>query len=390
MKTHSAFLSATMVLCTQAVAQSGQANPFQDSTPAAYAALMRRVAQRDDARQLDSIIESDAKAVRLATGMKFTEGPLWITSPPTDTTALGSLIFSDIPSDAVMNWSSSDLPEGAKPDLPQLSESEASVYLQPSGYANGLALWIDMPRRGTPEFDAAMQSGGKPPTRYLILAQHTGKIARMSFTDKAAPLVILAEKYDGKSLNSPNDLCMKSDGSIYFTDPPYGLRGLGPKGRAKELDFCGIYRITFTDNKPDAPVLTLLDKSMPTPNGIAFSPDEKTLYVSDTSKGELRAFAVKPDGTLEAGKLLADVKRENEEGPPKSAGADGVKVDTQGNIYVAAAGGVWVFNSSGTKLGIIPIPEGPSNLCFGGPNRTTLFVTARSSVYAVPVKIPGR
>ena len=173
-------------------------------------------------------------------------------------------------------------------------------------------------------------------------------------------------------MNSPNDVVVKSDGSIYFTDPPYGV-----KEEQRELDFQGVYRIA-----PDG-TLTLLVNDFDRPNGLALSPDEKILYIADTNRRHVRAFDVQSDGALKNGRVFAELKSD------KGGGPDGMKVDTKGNLYVTGPGGTWVFDSTGTHLGTIVTPEEPANCAFGGKDNKTLFITARTSVYRVKVKISG-
>lgn len=316
---------------------------------------------------LGAIIETDARVVRIVSGRRFTEGPLWAAG---QNLGAEGLLFTDIPADTVYLW---------KPGSGSaLVESEAEIYEQPSGKANGLAL-----TRVRSRVPAQVSQPGYRPG--LILAQHDGRLSIKGRLDRPAPF---AEKFEGKALNSPNDIAVHSGGSIYFTDPPYGVGK-----RTRELDFSGVYRLGKDGT------LTLLVRDLPTPNGLAFSPDERVLYLADSSRGELYAFDVNADGSLGERRLFALLTRPRESGgpgssdaqpKPRSASPDGVKVDDRGNVYCAAFGGVWVFSADGTKLGVIETPEQPSNLCFGfsgEPARPTLFITARSSVYAVPVRI---
>jgi gluconolactonase len=166
---------------------------------------------------------------------------------------------------------------------------------------------------------------------------------------------------------------VKSEGSIYFTDPPYGI-----KPEQEELGFYGVYRLT-SDGK-----LTLLVKDFVRPNGIAFSPDEKKLYVNDSEKGHIRVFDVKSDGTLENGQLFAELKDPSKQGVP-----DGMKVDQQGNVYSTGAGGIWVFSPSGNLLGRIEVPEVAANIGWGDDDYKTLYITASNSLYRIRLKIPG-
>ena len=193
----------------------------------------------------------------------------------------------------------------------------------------------------------------------------------------------LADKYEGKRLNSPNDLVYKSNGDLYFTDPPYGLMPEGSDATpGRELDFQGVYRLA-KDGK-----LTLLTKEMSRPNGLAFAPDEKTLYVanSDPQKAVWMAFPVKSDGTLGAGKVFCELLQAKEGG---NAGGDGLTVDSKGNVYITSALGLQVFDPTGKHLGTIKFPEQPSNVTFGGKDMKTLYVTARTSVYTCPMEVAG-
>jgi len=276
---------------------------------------------------LQSILADDAQVEKVAGEFKFTEGPLWHPD--------GFLLFSDIPANTIYKWS---------------ANNQVEVFRQPSGNANGNTF----DRQGR-----------------LITAEHSNR--RVSRTEKDGSVVTLASEYEGKRLNSPNDLVVKSDGSIYFTDPPYGI-----KSEQQELDFFGVYRLD-TDG-----TLTLLVSDFVRPNGIAFSPDETQLYINDSEAGHVRVFDVQPDGTLANGRIFAEQKDENMPGVP-----DGMKVDVEGNVYSTGPGGVWVFSPSGNLLGIIKVPEVPANLAWGDRDYKTLYLTARNSLYRVPLKIAG-
>lgn len=273
---------------------------------------------------IPEIVESVAPK-RIAADLQFTEGPVWHPD--------GYLLFSDIPANIIYKWVPAD---------------KLEKFHSPSGNSNGLTL----DRQGR-----------------LIACEHGNR--RVSRTEPDGTIVTLADKYQGKRLNSPNDVVVKSDGSIYFTDPPYGVQ---PDQR--ELDFQGVYRIA-----PDG-TLTLLADDFDKPNGLAFSPDEKVLYVADTDRKHIRAFDVKPDGTLANSRVFADLSDEKTHGP------DGMKVDVNGNLYVTS-GVVWVFDSKGKHLGNIITPEAPANCAFGDADNKTLFITARTSVYRVRLKVPG-
>jgi sugar lactone lactonase YvrE len=274
-------------------------------------------------------IVGDAKVEKVAGGFQFTEGPVWM--------AEGYLIFSDIPADTIYKWSP--------------GQAQAEVFRRPSGHSNGLTL----DRQGR-----------------LLACEHDRRVSR---TGPDGTVLTLAERYQGKRLNSPNDIVVKSDGGIYFTDPPYGLPG---QSEGKELDFHGVYRI-----EPDGSLI-LLDASFERPNGLAFSPDERVLYVDDTSKGHIRAFDVKSDGTLSNGRVFAELER------PGAAGApDGMKVDVHGNVFCTGPGGIWVVAPSGEILGTIEVPEVPANLAWGDSDLKTLYITAQTGLYRIRLRTGG-
>ncbi len=276
------------------------------------------------------IIDPDAQVEKVTGGYQFVEGPIW--------TADGFLLFSDIPADTIYKWT-----PGA---------SEADVYRMPSGHSNGLT------------FDAEGR---------LIACEHGNR--RVSRAERDGTIVTLTDRYEGKRLNSPNDVVVASDGSIYFTDPPYGLPD---QKEGKELDFNGVYRLALDGT------LTLLDESFVRPNGLAFSPDEKTLYVNDSQEGHIRAFDVQPDGALANGRVFAELEEPEKEGVP-----DGMKVDVQGNVFCTGPGGIWIFSPDGELLGKIDTPEAPANLAWGDADMKTLYITARTGLYRVRVKTGG-
>ena len=276
---------------------------------------------------LGQILTVNAQVEKVAGGFEFTEGPLWHPD--------GFLIFSDIPANTIYKWQ---------------PEQKAEIFRQPSGNANGNTL--DLLER-------------------LITAEHGNR--RISLTEQDGQLVTLVSHYQDKRLNSPNDLVVKSDGSIYFTDPPYGI-----KSEQEELGFYGVYRLA-----PDGR-LTLLVNDFVRPNGIVFSPDETKLYVNDSERGHIKVFDVKPDGMLEKGQLFAELKPSNKKGA-----ADGMKVDIKGNVYSTGPGGVWIFSATGELLGIIETPEVPANLAWGDSDYKTLYITATTSLYRIRLQIPG-
>lgn len=262
----------------------------------------------------------------LASGFQFTEGPVWHPS--------GYLLFSDIPASIIYRW------EEGQPVRP---------WRTPSGNSNGLTY----DRQGR-----------------LIACEHGNR--RVSRLEPDGQVTVLASHYQGKRLNSPNDVVVRSDGSVYFTDPPYGI-----KPEEKELPFNGVYRISPQGD------LELLVDDFDRCNGLAFSPDERTLYIDDTVRRHIRAFDVAPDGRLSRGRIFAEMVSDKEGGP------DGMKVDVEGNIYCTGPGGLWVYRPNGELVGVIYPPQRPANVAFGGPDRRTLFITARTSLYALRTKIPG-
>jgi gluconolactonase len=183
----------------------------------------------------------------------------------------------------------------------------------------------------------------------------------------------LADRYKGTRLNSPNDVIVKSDGAIYFTDPSYGI-----KPEEQEQPTEGVYRLS-----PDHKQLALLAGDFERPNGLAFSPDEKQLYIDDSRRRHIRVFDVQDDGFISNGRILHDMDVDTPGAP------DGMKVDTKGNIYCTGAGGVWVFSPQGRHLGTIVTPEKPSNCAWGDADWCSLYITAQSSVYRIRLSVPG-
>jgi len=279
--------------------------------------------------KLASIVPRDSRLERLATGFQFTEGPVWNVSE-------GSLLFSDIPANRICKWS---------PD------KGVTVFRDLSGNSNGLT--YDKEGR-------------------LVACEHSNR--RVSRTEKDGSCTVLADRFRGKRLNSPNDVVVKSDGTIYFTDPPYGI-----KPEEQELQFQGVFRF-----KPETEKLTLLVDDFNKPNGLAFSPDDKVLYIADSSElRHVRAFDVNRNGTLSNGRLFAEIRSDLPGSP------DGMKVDVEGHLYVSAAGGVWVFSDEGEHLGVIKTPEIPANCAFGDRQWKSLYITARTSLYRIRLNAPG-
>ncbi len=315
---------------------------------------------------LDLLVPAHPVVEKVATGPGFswTEGPVWIPA--------GYLLFAEIPSNSIRKWS----PAGG-----------VSIFLQPSGYKGSAPLPGPEPGRNSEPGSNGMtlDSHGR-----LTVAGHAQRdVWRLEQVDPKAQVTILADTYQGKQLNSPNDLVYKSDGALYFTDPPYGLPKLD-KDPGKQLEINGVYRIPgAVSQKPGAPParaqLQLLVKDLPRPNGIAFSPDEKYLYVNNSEPQKLwMRYTVQPDGTLSDAKLLFDASSDPRPGAP-----DGMKVDQKGNIYSAGPGGVWIFSPDGKHLGTLDIPERVGNVAWGGADHKTLYVAASSSIYRISLLVPG-
>ncbi|MGH7497170.1 MAG: SMP-30/gluconolactonase/LRE family protein [bacterium] len=306
------------------------------------------VIHRVDPR-LNQLIPSHAKLEKLAEGFEWTEGPLWIPNE-------NSLLFTDIPKNTIYKWKAG---EGL------------SVYLRPAGYVGEDPPGIELGSNGL-----ILSPNGQ-----LVMCDHGNRcisqLNAQNFTKK-----ILADKYEGKRLNSPNDGIFKSNGDFYFTDPPYGLAGQN-KDSKKELGFNGVYRLS-KDGK-----LTLLTMEFTFPNGIAFSPDEKTLYVaqSDPEKAIWKAFEVRDDGTIANGKVLFDATPWVKQG--KKGLPDGLKVDRAGFLYATGPGGVIVFSPEGKHLGTIETGEATSNCAFGDDG-SMLYITADMYLCRIALNTIGK
>ncbi len=229
------------------------------------------------------------------------------------------------------------------------------------------------------------------PRGRLTVAGHAKRdVWRLESPDPRGQVTVLADSYEGKRLNSPNDLVYKSDGSLYFTDPPYGLRTQKDNDPDKELGVNGVYRLANAlDQEPgEMPArgrLQLLIRGLPRPNGLAFSPDEKYLYVDNTEPQKLwMRYRVKDDGTVTDGEVFFDATSDSRPGLP-----DGMKVDEEGNVYGTGPGGIWIFSPEGRPLGTILTPEKASNLAWGDVDRKTLYITASTSLYRVTLGVAG-
>lgn len=300
---------------------------------------------RQDPR-LDQLIAADAKLEVIASGFEWSEGPVWIKEG-------NYLLFSDIPRNSIMRWKEGE---------------PLTVYMKPSGYT-GVADYGREPGSNGLTLDAANR---------LTLCEHGDR--RVSQLAPDGGKRTLADNYQGKRLNSPNDLVYKSNGDLYFTDPPYGLPKNFDDAR-RELDFCGVYRVAKDGQ------ITLLASDMTRPNGLAFSPDEKTLYVaqSDPKQAIWKAFPVNADGTLGQGRVFHDVTPQVGKLPGLP---DGLKVDSAGNIFATGPGGVLIFAPDGTLLGRIETGEATAN-CAWGDDGSTLYITADMYVCRIKTKTKG-
>lgn len=307
--------------------------------------------------KLDELVPKDAKIEKVAEGQVWTEGPVWVKDGK-------FLLYSDIPRNAIYKWE-----EGKKP----------TVFLKPSGYTG---------KKKRENEDGSDEPGTNgleisPDGQWLVMCEHGDRrVSKISLKDPKKRIV-LASHYKDDRLNSPNDAVFHSSGDIYFTDPPYGL----PKrweDPARELDFCGVYRIGKDGGK-----LTLLTKDMSRPNGIAFSADEKTLIVanSDPLKAVWMAFPVKKDGTLEKGKVFYDATKEVGKSDRKGL-PDGMCIDAKGNLFATGPGGVYVFNPKGTLLGIINTGERTSNCTFGDDG-SVLYMTTDHYITRIKLNTKG-
>jgi gluconolactonase len=293
---------------------------------------------------IDRIVPTNPKLWKLAEGFKFTEGPVWVPGGE-------YLLFSDPNSNTIYRW----------------KDGELSAYRTPSGYEGA-----DIAEYGQPGSNGlTLDMQGR-----LTIDEHGNH--RVSRLEADGNVTVLADSYQGKRLNSPNDLVYKSDGAVYFTDPPFGLPQFFDDPR-KALPYSGVFR--WKDGE-----LTLLTTELTGPNGIAFSPDERYLYVGnwDDKRKVVMRYPVRADGTLAAGEVFHDFTPE-----PGEDAIDGIKVDVEGNLYVSAPGGLWILSPEGKALGVVKAPRHPHNLTWGDADGKTLYLTAQDRVYRMRLKIPG-
>lgn len=282
---------------------------------------------RDEA-QFKQLFPDGAKVEKLADGFGFTEGPTWVRAEG------GYLVFSDIPNNRLIKWTKSN---------------GISTFRQPSQNANG----------------NTTDRAGR-----LLTAEHSGR--RISVMEKDGSVKTLVDRCKDKKFSSPNDVVVKSDGTVWFTDPPYGL----PKAETKEQDGNYVYRFD-----PSSQSVRAVATDFDMPNGLCFSPDETKLYIADSGKPHhIRVFNVGKDGSLSDGKVFAVIDK---------GGPDGIRCDTQGRIWSSSGAGADIFAADGSLIAKVNLPKAGANLCFGGENGKTLFVTARDGLYAVETKVNG-
>jgi gluconolactonase len=298
---------------------------------------------------LDKLISPNARVEKVAGGFQFVEGPVW-------NRAGGYLLFSDIPGNVIMKWSAS---------------GGATVFrdhIYPDSYPAGMQVGTN---------GLTLDKQGR-----IIACEHGNR--RVSRIAKDGKLTVLADHYERKRLNSPNDVVVKSNGDIYFTDPPFGLLRPGETlaqaahNPRREMTFNGVFRIT-PDRKIEAVV-----KDLDLPNGLAFSPDEKKLYVANSADNKWYAFDVNPDGTVSNKRVFFDAAKQTGEGLP-----DGMKVDSAGNLWGTGPGGILVISPQAKLLGVIAFPEVPANCAWGDADGKTLYVTARTALYRIQTNITG-
>jgi gluconolactonase len=275
--------------------------------------------------EFGKVISSGAKLEKLASDMGFVEGPTWDPA--------GFLIFSDIPNNELKKWT---------------KEGGVTTFRKPSNNANGNTINL----RGL-----------------LVTAEHSGR--RISITRADGQVETLADQYNGKKFNSPNDVVVKRDATIWFTDPDYGL-GNNPK----EQEGNYVFRLV-----PRAKDIRPVAKDFDKPNGLCFSPDESKLYIADSGAPKhIRVFEVRPDGSLANGRVFCKIDK---------GGPDGIRCDADGRIWSSAGDGIHIFGQDGALIGKILVPETPANLCFGGPDGKTVYITARKSLYSIPTLVTG-
>lgn len=279
-------------------------------------------------------VPAGAKVEKLAGDMGFLEGPQWVPAGG------GYLVFSDIPNNELKKWTSS---------------GGVTTFRKPSNNSNGNTL----------------DGQGR-----LVTAEHSGR--RVSLTENGGAVRTVVDAFEGRRLNSPNDVVVKSDGTFWFTDPDYGLKNKPGSQEKDDKQQAGNYVYRFD---PRSKKIAAFVKDFDKPNGLCFSPDEKKLYVADSGQPKhIRVFDVKADGTVAGGQLFCKIDK---------GGPDGIRCDAEGRVWSSAGDGVHIFAPDGSLIGKILVPESPANLCFGGKDLKTLFITARKSLYKIDVSAKG-
>jgi gluconolactonase len=294
----------------------------------------------EDDNGISALLTSEE--MKLCTGFGFTEGPVWVAAD-------NALLFSDIPGNRMHRW--------------RPGQTAAEVYREPSGWSNGLTL----DARGNV---LACEHGGRRVSRGPYADPHTHNA--------------LVDSYEGVRLNSPNDLVVHSSGAVFFTDPTYGqdsgrIPRFGAEGQKPDMEVRGVYRVD-----PDGSVHRAVETGFEQPNGLAFSPDESVLYIGDSQAKVIWRYAVGPDRWLGDRTLFVDQRQDSRRGAP-----DGMKVDTDGRLWTTGAGGISVHTAEGEYLGVFEMDEHAANLAFGGPNFSTLYMTAGTSVYSIETAVRG-
>ncbi|MBI3850197.1 MAG: SMP-30/gluconolactonase/LRE family protein [Verrucomicrobia bacterium] len=284
-------------------------------------------------QRFTSVVGAEVRFEKIATGFRFTEGPLWHPKEHL-------LLFSDIAGDQLQRWSERD---------------GVTTFRKPSNMANGLA------------YDRAGN---------VLACEHAS--SQVTCRASTGDITPIATHYQGRQLNSPNDIVCAPDGGIYFTDPPYGRVKFFGVPREQELPFQGVYRVGADPKCP-----TLLVDDFDRPNGLCFSLDRRRLFINDTARQHIRVFDLNPNGSLRAGKVWAETKGEGAGAP------DGMKIDSMGNLYCCGPGGINVFTPDAVCLGVIRVPEYTANFAWGDADFRSLFITASKSVYRIRTKIPG-
>jgi gluconolactonase len=296
---------------------------------------------------LDAIVPVDAQLEKLAEGFTFTEGPVW--HPDNG----GHLLFSDPNNNTLYRWSAGD--------------GSISVFRSKSGYSGA-----DIGEYGQPGSNGlALDGQGR-----LTVCEHGNR--RVVRIEKNGTLTVLADRFEGRRLNSPNDLVYRSDGALFFSDPPFGLPKFHEDPR-REQPHSGVYALVDGE-------LKLATSEFSGPNGLAFSPDESHLYVGnwDPARKIVKRYRALPDGTLTEGMIFADLTQ-----APGEDAIDGVKVDQRGNVYISGPGGLWIYASDGVHLGTLKGPEHPHNMAFGDADGRSLYLAAQTGIYRLRLNVPG-